>query len=249
MVFLAVLIPSAFVPLLLAYGYHYIALGAIVAYLIAAIVGFVVGAGLRTEWWHKKFIEREIHIGGIVERWNDNKFRPKGMELKLGPLAAWVEIRHQIVEFGVYGALGELRGFPADTDAVNSPIASRGDKINPRGVYDSWSVSKTNTIRNGPLTPNYFVTPEASITPRDHFSKRNCFIDQSFAQKDILECNSVAETDQDNMRATKSSRVQLEAPNTEQTVKTVPTVKTVKNAKTVKAKPSPDIEAYSSNFK
>merc|ERR1712023_92253 len=115
-----------------------------IAYLIASIVGFVVGAGLRTEWWHKKFAERQQHIAFIVDRWNDMKFRSKGMELKLGPLAAWVEIRHQIVEFGVYGALGELRGFPADTDAVNSPIASRGDRKNPHGVYDSWSVSKTN---------------------------------------------------------------------------------------------------------
>lgn len=131
-------------------------------------------------------------------------------------MAAWLELCHDIIEYGVYAEFGPHRGFAADSDIMmtTSPdVLSRAHSL--RKYKENWSFSRSNTYKNGMYSPNYFITPEKSTTPQDkprhHWKNKGNIISPD---KSIPECNTETENQDPNIIKTcKSSKAVVETFN------------------------------------
>lgn len=106
-----------------------------------------------------KYITREKAIELILNKWNNNKFKKLGLEWKVGWLGAWIEITHDVKDYGVYVDFAGNRGFTADSDAMASP-SKWSNSATLKHYKDSWSASKA-------ITPTLLITPKAIFTPEN----------------------------------------------------------------------------------
>lgn len=126
-------------------------------YLVLFIVFLVIVWLCGNKWIHKKFVERAESIEKKLNEWNRNKFFNLKLIWKVGNLGAWLEITHEVKDYGVYTNYCGNRGFTADSDAMQSPTKFSETPTMFR-YRDSWSATN-------PITPNLKITPNKR-TPR-----------------------------------------------------------------------------------
>jgi len=109
-------------------------------------------------------------------------------------MAAWLEICHEIIEYGVYAEFGPNRGFAADSDMYMATSPDLISKAPSRLRHkESWSFSRNNTNKTGMNTPSYFcfMTPEKSTAPLDNSGRLRKNKEKNLAgDNSIPECNS-----------------------------------------------------------
>lgn len=108
----------------------------------------VLGVGgmrvFAVEWLRRKHGERVKGLRVGLAKWD---FGVKGRNMNLrwvvGKFGAWLELKHDTKEYGVYTDFAKDRGFSADSDVTptkysQSPVKINGLK-NKLGHKDSWS--------------------------------------------------------------------------------------------------------------
>jgi hypothetical protein len=137
-------------------------------YLVLLVLGIYGTRVFAVKWLTKKHKERLKNLQAKLAKWD---FGVKGKKMNLrwvvGKFGAWLELRHDTKEYGVYTDFAKDRGFSADSDVTPtnyswSPVKINGLK-NKLGHKDSWSAFSAS--QNTPDRPNggkriYDVSPK-----------------------------------------------------------------------------------------
>ena len=120
-------------------------------YLVIFFLTIIISWYISNKVTQGSYVKRFVGIQERLDVWNKEKFLELGLEWKVGGLGAWLEITHDIRDYGVYVNYCDERGFTADSDAMRSPTKMSETPTIHR-YPDSW-------ICTNPITPRLQITP------------------------------------------------------------------------------------------
>ena len=120
-------------------------------YFIVFVLTLIASWYISNMIAQRTYVKRLIAIKKKLDDWNKNKFLEQGLEQKIDGFGAWLEISHEVRDYGVYVNYCDERGFTADSDALQSPT-----KISETPTLYKYPDSWTNT---NPITPRLQFTP------------------------------------------------------------------------------------------
>ena len=154
------ILPLASIGLLEVVSYEKYIIFFIPIYIIHIIIVLIfIPMNIKELFYKKQFQKRYESIKKTVERIHEEKYINLNLQLKVGTLACWIEISHEVKNNDLYIEYVAYRGFPTDSDLSPSNCAKSTQKIKKNRVPDADSWDCLNQSKNIFYENSYDVGP------------------------------------------------------------------------------------------